>query len=145
MGEEQSSMGLSTLDILSQLESSDGVVSMGGQTVQSADELLFSKVSGAYETLEPTPDISLEDQLSQTHIFYADLIEQLKVTNDQKLLDIKKEQVNNTKLGGGQSVKDIKYLIKVMGMVIKRIDAEQFKRAISDLAQTIEEMKETYK
>ena len=84
-------------------------------------------------------EVSTEQQLKDTVRHYETLIESLKDDFECRLSEV--QNPPKTKVQSKQESNDSKYLLKIMEMVIKRIENKQYDKALNDLYMTIEEFK----
>lgn len=119
----------------------ESITELGTVLPTSDDELLFGMAGLNQDNDDDGKliEVSTEQQLKDTVRHYETLIESLKDDFECRLSQV--QNPPETKAQSKQESNDSKYLLKIMEMVIKRIENKQYDKALNDLYMTIEEFK----
>lgn len=141
MFEQDENMGLSSSEILSQLESAEGVpeINAVSTSILSEEELLFGAVHdyGEQENNKPTfDDVDPEERINIIVANYESVIETLKLDFNKKMIDLQNKPDTMTTVTNNR---DHRHMLNCLKAIEKRLINKQFDKALIDTQMSIED------
>lgn len=137
--EHSETMGLSSNEVFSQLESAEGLTTIDAKStsMMTEDELLFGNIHN-YTEDDKKPSIDDLDPEERINIIvsqYEQLITNLKSDYDKKILDL---QNNGGKINKTVD-RDNRHMINCLKAIKKRLINKQYDKALIDTEMSIED------